>query len=149
MQDYNIKNSNQGSNEFLKKYDIEKNTVSHIRYHFVFCPRYRRKIFHIDGVESRFKEAVKEECEKQKIRIYKLECHEEYVYMYVGVLPSMDISVIMKQVKGAASNVLRSEFIQLRAMTSIWTRNYFVSTDTDVDMAAIKWFVDSQKKRPD
>ncbi|HIS60791.1 MAG TPA: transposase, partial [Candidatus Scybalomonas excrementigallinarum] len=34
-------------------------TVSLINYHFVFCPRYRRKIFLIPKVEQRFKELVK------------------------------------------------------------------------------------------
>lgn len=37
-------------------YRRTKTTVSLINYHFVFCPRYRRKIFDIDGVERRFKE---------------------------------------------------------------------------------------------
>ena len=31
-------------------------TVLLVNYHFVFCPRYRRKIFLIDGLEDRFKE---------------------------------------------------------------------------------------------
>lgn len=37
------------------KYRRTKTTVSLINYHFVFCPRYRRKIFNIPGVEIRFK----------------------------------------------------------------------------------------------
>lgn len=37
-------------------YKHTKTTVSLINYHFVFCPRYRRKIFNIKGVEERFKE---------------------------------------------------------------------------------------------
>ena len=31
-------------------YKHTKTTVSLINYHFVFCPRYRRKIFNIPGV---------------------------------------------------------------------------------------------------
>ena len=38
------------------QYQHTKTTVSLIHYHFVFCPRYRRKIFKIPGVEARFKE---------------------------------------------------------------------------------------------
>ncbi|MCR5691071.1 MAG: transposase, partial [Eubacterium sp.] len=38
------------------EYKHTKTTVSLINYHFVFCPRYRRKIFNIQGVEDRFKE---------------------------------------------------------------------------------------------
>ncbi|MFQ4200724.1 IS200/IS605 family transposase, partial [Clostridioides difficile] len=32
-----------------------------MNYHFVFCPRYRRKIFNIEGLEDRFKILVKNE----------------------------------------------------------------------------------------
>ncbi|MBQ3962495.1 MAG: transposase, partial [Erysipelotrichaceae bacterium] len=36
-------------------YRRTKTTVSLINYHFVFCPRYRRKIFNIPGVAESFK----------------------------------------------------------------------------------------------
>lgn len=38
---------------------ITDTTVSLINYHFVFCPRYRRKIFLIPNVEQRYKEMTK------------------------------------------------------------------------------------------
>ncbi|MCC0628665.1 MULTISPECIES: transposase, partial [unclassified Clostridioides] len=37
------------------KYRRTQTTVSLINYHFVFCPRYRRKVFNIEGLEDRFK----------------------------------------------------------------------------------------------
>ena len=37
-------------------YRYTNTTVSLINYHFVFCLRYRRKIFLIPNVEQRFKE---------------------------------------------------------------------------------------------
>ena len=37
-------------------------TVSLINYHFVFCPRYRRKIFLIPKIEQRFKTLVNDKC---------------------------------------------------------------------------------------
>ena len=38
-----------------------------INYHFVFCPRYRRKLFLVDGFETRFKELVTQICEQNDI----------------------------------------------------------------------------------
>lgn len=46
------------------KHKHTKTTVSLINYHFVLCPRYRRKIFNIPGVEQRFKELTRVECNK-------------------------------------------------------------------------------------
>ncbi len=40
-------------------YRRTQTTVSLINYHFVFCTRYRRKIFLIPNLEERFKDLVK------------------------------------------------------------------------------------------
>jgi putative transposase len=40
-------------------YRRTRTTVSLINYHFVFCPRYRRKVL-VNQVEERFKERVTE-----------------------------------------------------------------------------------------
>lgn len=130
------------------EYKHTKTTVSLINYHFVFCPRYRRKIFNIPSVEDRFKELVIAECSKQGIEILALECHIDHVHIFVNVLPIMSIPNIMKQIKGCTSLRLREEFPQLRAMPSLWTRNYFVSTAGNVSSETIKWYVDTQKTRP-
>ncbi len=130
------------------EYKHTKTTVSLINYHFVFCPRYRRKIFNIPGVEDRFKELTITECSKQGIEILALECHIDHVHIFVSVLPTMSIPNIMKRIKGCTSLVLREEFPQLSAMPSLWTRSYFVSTAGNVSSETIKWYVDTQKTRP-
>lgn len=119
-----------------------------INYNFVFCPRYRRKIFNIPGVEERFKELVIAECNKQGIDILAMECHIDHVHMFVSVLPSMSIPDIMKHIKGCTSFKLREEFPKLSAMPSLWTRSYFVSTAGNVSSETIRWYVNTQKNRP-
>lgn len=130
------------------EYRHTKTTVSLINYHFVFCPRYRRKIFNIPGLEQRFKELVSAECKRLEIDILAMECHVDHVHMFVSVLPSISIPEIMKQIKGATSWELRKEFPQLSAMPSLWTRSYFVSTARSVSAETIKWYVETQKTRP-
>ena len=130
------------------EYRHTKTTISLINYHFVFCPRYRRKIFNIPGVEQRFKELTIAECDKRDIEVLALECHIDHVHIFLSVLPSMSIPDIMRQIKGATSLRLREEFPQLKAMPSLWTRSYFVSTAGNVSSETIKWYVDTQKTRP-
>ena len=132
----------------MNEYKYTKTTVSLINYHFVFCPRYRRKIFNIPGVEDMFKELTVAECNKCGIDILALECHVDHVHIFVSALPTMSIPDIMKQIKGATSWQLRQEFSELKAMPSLWTRNYFVSTAGNVSSDIIKWYVDTQKTRP-
>ena len=91
-------------------YKYTKITVSLINCHFVFCPRYRRKIFNIPEAENRFKELTIAECAKQGIEILALECHIDYVHILVSVLPTMSIPNIIKKVKDCTSLQLRKEF---------------------------------------
>jgi putative transposase len=129
------------------EYRRTKTTVSLINYHFVFCPRYRRKIFNIPGVEDRFKDLTSAECERLGIKILAMECHIDHAHLFLSCLPTMSPSDIMHQVKGATSYALREEFPQLAKMQSLWTRSFFVSTAGNVSSATIKWYVDTQKTR--
>lgn len=131
----------------MNEYKRTKTTVSLINYHFVFCPRYRRKIFNIPGVESRFKNLTSAECDNLGIEILAMECHIDHVHMFLSCPPTMSPSEIMHQVKGATSFVLREEFPQLSKMPSLWTRSFFVSTADNVSSDTIKWYVETQKTR--
>lgn len=122
-------------------------TVSLIRYHIVFCPRYRRKIFLIPGVEERFKELTRETCEANGIEIIAMECHIDHVHMFISTLPQMSIPQAVKIIKGASSHELRNEFSRLSQMPSLWTRSYFVSTAGNVSAKTIQRYVETQRTR--
>ncbi len=129
------------------EYKHTKTTVSLINYHLVFCPRYRRKIFNIPGVEERFKELTSAECFNHEIDILAMECHVDHVHMFVSVYPQQSIPDVVKQIKGATSHKLREEFPQLKNMPSLWTRSYFVSTERNVSSKTIEWYINTQKTR--
>lgn len=130
------------------KYKYTKTTVSLINYHLVFCPRYRRKIFNIPGVEKRFKELTAQECKRLGIDILAMECHIDHVHMFISVYPQVPIPDIVKQIKGATSFKLREEFPEISRMPSLWTRSYFISTARNVSAETIEWYVNTQKTRP-
>ena len=131
-----------------EKYIQTKTTVSYIKYHLVFCPRYRRKIFNIEGLAERFINLVTSACTAWRIEIFSFRTGPDYVYMHVGSIPELGPAEIMKIVREATSHVLREEFPQLRAMPSLWTRNYFVSTESNISDETIDWYVSTLKTRP-
>lgn len=67
--------------------------------------------------------------------------------MFLNCLPTQSPSDIMQKIKGYTSKILRDEFSQLSKMSSLWTRNYFVSTAGNVSSETIKQYVENQKKR--
>ena len=129
------------------KYRHTNTTVSLINYHFVFCPRYRRKIFLIPNVEVRFKHLVKYICKEMEIEIIAIECDKDHTHMFLNCLPTLSPADIMQKIKGVTSRVLRDEFPQLKKMPSLWTRSYFVSTAGNVCSETIKKYVENQKTR--
>ena len=128
-------------------YRTTKTTVSLINYHFVFCPRYRRKIFLIPNVEERFKHMVKTICEEMEVEIIAIECDKDHTHMFLNCLPTLSPSDIMQKIKGVTSKLLRDEFLELAKMPSLWTRSYFVSTAGNVSSETVKQYVENQKKR--
>lgn len=129
------------------KYRRTQTTVSLINYHFVFCPRYRRKIFLIPNVEERFKHMVKFICEEMEIEIIAIECDKDHTHMFLNCLPILSPVDIMQKIKGVTSRALRDEFPELNKMPSLWTRSYFVSTAGNVSSETIKKYVENQKTR--
>lgn len=131
----------------MNEYRRTNTTVSLLNYHFVFCPRYRRKIFLQAKVEQRFKELVHEVCEELQIQIIALECDKDHTHMFLNALPSLSPANMMAKIKGVTSKKLREEFPHLRHLASLWTRAYFVSTVGNVSSETIKRYVEQQKTR--
>lgn len=131
----------------MNEYRKTSTTVSLLNYHFVFCPRYRRKIFLHAEVEQRFKELVREVCEELQIQIVALECDKDHTHMFLNALPSLSPADMMAKIKGVTSKKLREEFSHLRHLPSLWTRSYFVSTAGNVSSETIKRYVEQQKTR--
>lgn len=129
------------------EYKRTSTTVSMLNYHFVFCPRYRRKIFLIDGLESRFKESVYQICRQNQIEVLAMECHIDHVHLFLSTLPKYSPADIMRIVKGNTSRILLQEFSDVPKSPTVWTRSYFVSTAGNVSSATIQRYVEEQKTR--
>lgn len=128
-------------------YRRTKTTVSLINYHFVFCPRYRRKIFLNEKLDNRFKGLVYDIARKEDFKIVALETDKDHCHIFLTALPNYSPSDIMAKIKGGTSKILRNEFKELNAMPNLWTRSYFVSTAGNVSSETIKQYVENQRKR--
>lgn len=128
-------------------YRRTRTTVSMLNYHFVFCPKYRRKVFNIEGFEERFKQLAIETCKRNDIDILAMECHIDHVHMFVSAAPTLSPADIMRIIKTNTSRVLLKEFSNIIKTNSLWTRSYFVSTAGNVSSKTIQQYVESQKTK--
>ncbi|MDA8211738.1 MAG: IS200/IS605 family transposase, partial [Clostridia bacterium] len=77
-----------------QEYRRTTTTVSLINYHFVFCPRYRRKVL-VKDVDRRFREILQEVCDEHKLIIVALEVMPDHVQLLVNALSSISPSDII------------------------------------------------------
>ncbi len=121
-------------------------TVSAVTYHFVFLPRYRRKVL-VGTVAERLRELLEEACAEVECKIVALEIMPDHVHLFVSALPQWSPSAIMGQVKGKTSRILRQEFPALARMTSLWTRSFYVGSTGAVSTETVRRYIEAQKTR--
>lgn len=129
-----------------QEYRRTKTSVSLINYHFVFCPRYRRKVL-VNQVEERLKELLAQICKENQWDMIAVEVMPDHCHLFLKVLPTDSPSQVMAKVKGVTSRRLRQEFPHLNHLQSLWTRSFFVSTAGNVSSDTIKKYVEEQKTR--
>ena len=127
-------------------YKRKNTSIFMINYHFVFCPKYRRKIFDNPKIEARFKELISLKCDSLGIEIIAMECDRDHTHIFLSATPDLSPHDIVKYLKGATGRVLRREFEELHKTQNLWTRSYFISTAGEVSSETIRKYVEEQKK---
>jgi putative transposase len=128
-----------------KGYIQEQTSVHFMNYHFVWCPKYRRPIL-IGEVEKRLSELIYQKAKEMDCVIIALEIQPEHVHLFIQGRPKLSPNLIIGQIKGFTSRILRKEFDYLATkLPTLWTRSYFVSTHGHISNAVIKKYIEEQK----
>jgi len=126
-----------------KGYQKENTSVHLLNYHFVWCPRYRRKLF-VRELKERLIHLIKEKVNFIECKILRLEVMPDHVHLFIHSNPKLSPNNMIGQIKGITSKILREEFPALRKMPTLWTRSYFVSTAGNVSSFVIQKYIDEQ-----
>ena len=107
------------------------NSLSHTRwnckYHIVFAPKYRRKVFYGEKCRE-IGEILRTLCNWKKIRIMEAEVCPEHVHMLVEIPPKVAISSFMGYLKGKSSLMIYGKYPELRYKyrnREFWCRGYY------------------------
>ena len=85
-----------------QQYRRANTSVSLVNYHFVWAPRYRRKIL-VGEVDRRFREILGEVAKELDVRILALEVMPDHVHLFVNAPPDLSPSGIIARIKGRTS----------------------------------------------
>ena len=127
------------------RYRTSAGCVFTLKYHFVWCPKYRLKVL-TDEVAERLKELLYEKAEENKMVIDALEIMPDHVHLFVSVDPTKAPQRIANQFKGYTSRILRKEFADLRSrMPTLWSRSYSVGSVGHVSEETVKKYIEAQE----
>lgn len=126
-------------------YSASQTSVHFMNYHFVWCPKYKKKVI-VGAVENRLRQLLGQKAKELGCKIIALELMPDHVHIFVQCTPVIAPNRVIAGLKGYTSRILREEFSHLRTrLPTLWTRSYFVSTHGHVSSNAIKKYVEEQK----
>ena len=109
-------------------------SLSHTRwnckYHVVFAPKYRRKVFY---GEKRLEigAILRELCNWKGVKIIQAEVCIDHVHMLIEIPPKMSVSSFMGFLKGKSSIMIYEKWGNLKYKyrgRQFWCRGYYVDT---------------------
>ena len=125
---------------FSKKSKDEKDTIDSIaslshtkwncKYHIVFTPKYRRKIFY-GQKRMEIGKILRDICDWQEVKIIEAEVCPDHVHMFVSIPPKLSVSKFMGILKGKSSLIIFQRWSNLKykfGQRSFWCRGYYVDT---------------------
>lgn len=114
-----------------------------IAYHFVWIPKYRRKIL-TDEVRKATKAAIITCCNTHGFELLALETDIDHVHCFVSAPPKDSPAKIVGLLKGYSSRMVRHHFPGLAKRTGkdqLWTSAYYVGTAGTVSAETIRRYI--------
>ena len=112
----------------------DMNSLAHTswncKYHIVFAPKYRRKVF-FGEKRAEIGKILRMLCEWKKVEIVEAEVCKDHVHMLVKIPPKVAVSNFMGYLKGKSSLMIYEKYPELKYKyrnREFWCRGYYVDT---------------------
>ena len=105
-------------------------TVWNCKYHIVFAPKYRRKVF-FGQKRLEIGKILRKLCEFKQITIVEAEVCPDHIHMLVEIPPKMSVSGFVGYLKGKSSLIIYQRWGNLKFKyrnREFWCRGYYVDT---------------------
>ena len=100
------------------------------KYHIVFAPKYRRKVFY-DSKRLEIGKILRELCNWKGITIIEAEVCPDHIHMLIEIPPKYSVSQFMGYLKGKSSLMIFDRHANLKykyGNRHFWCRGYYVDT---------------------
>ena len=125
------------------------NSLAHTKwnckYHIVFAPKYRRKVFYEEH-RIAIREILRKLCEWKGVEIIEGEVCPDHVHILVSIPPKMSVSGFMGYLKGKSATIIFQKYGNMKFAyrnREFWCKGYYVDT-VGKDTKAIQEYVANQ-----
>ena len=133
----------------MSEYKKLTHTIYECKYHIVFCPKYRFKIFTGDIAEYSRQKLYALARQKDNLEVIELNVQSDHVHMIISIAPQYSVSGIVGFLKGKLTTSLFYRYEKLGKKywgRHLWSRGYCVST-VGLDEEKIRKYVKYQEKK--
>ncbi len=105
-------------------------TTWNCKYHIVFAPKYRRKVF-FGQKRLEIGAMLRSLCEWKGVEIIEAEVCPDHVHMLVSIPPKLSVSGFMGYLKGKSSILIYQKYANMKFKNrnrEFWCRGYYVDT---------------------
>ena len=105
-------------------------TTWNCKYHIVFAPKYRRKVF-FGQKRLEIGAILRSLCEWKEVEIIEAEVCPDHVHMLVSIPPKLSVSGFMGYLKGKSSILIYQKYANMKFKyrnREFWCRGYYVDT---------------------
>ena len=105
-------------------------TTWNCKYHIVFAPKYRRKVF-FGQKRLEIGAILRSLCEWKGVTIIEAEVCPDHVHMLVSIPPKLSVSGFMGYLKGKSSVLIYQKYANMKFKyrnREFWCRGYYVDT---------------------
>jgi putative transposase len=110
-----------------------KHCVYDLKYHFVWIPKYRKKILS-DKIAGRLKEIFQEIANHHEVKIDTMEVVDDHVHLFLSVPPRYAPAVVVQRMKSISAKTIFQEFPDVKESLwggELWNDGYFVRSVGD------------------
>jgi putative transposase len=128
------------------RYRRNTGCVYSLKYHLVWCPKYRRKVL-VGEIANELRSLLYQKAQELDVTIETLEIMPDHVHLFIESDPTEAPQRLANQFKGFTSRILRQKFPQLRSrLPSMWSRSYYVGSVGHVSEETVKRYIEMQKQ---
>jgi REP-associated tyrosine transposase len=129
------------------RYAENAGAVFSLKYHVVWCPKYRRSVL-TGKIAERLAVMIGEIAGEIGASVQALEVMPDHVHLFIESDPRWAVAGIVSRIKGRTSRQLRHEFPELRSrLPTLWSRSYYAGTVGHVSEQTVRRYIDGQKGR--